>query len=40
MNKSIPWVEKYRPDSFENIVLDKNNEILFKNIIVMNLFPN
>ncbi len=40
MNKSIPWVEKYRPDSFENIVLDKNNEILFKNIIEMNLFPN
>ena len=40
MNKSIPWVEKYRPDSFENIVLDKNNETLFKNIIEMNLFPN
>ena len=40
MNNSIPWVEKYRPDSFENIVLDKNNEILFKNIIEMNLFPN
>jgi replication factor C subunit 3/5 len=40
MNNSIPWVEKYRPDCFENIVLDKNNEIIFKNIIEMNIFPN
>ena len=40
MNNSIPWVEKYRPDCFENIVLDKNNEIIFKNITEMNIFPN
>jgi DNA polymerase III delta prime subunit len=40
MNNSIPWVEKYRPDCFENIVLDKNNEIIFKNITDMNIFPN
>jgi replication factor C subunit 3/5 len=40
MNNSIPWVEKYRPDCFENIVLDKNNEIIFKNISEMNIFPN
>jgi replication factor C subunit 3/5 len=40
MNNSIPWVEKYRPDCFENIVLDKNNETIFKNITEMNIFPN
>ena len=40
MNNSIPWVEKYRPDCFENIVLDKNNEIIFKNITEMDIFPN
>jgi replication factor C subunit 3/5 len=40
MNNSIPWVEKYRPACFENIVLDKNNEIIFKNITEMNIFPN
>jgi replication factor C subunit 3/5 len=40
MNSSIPWVEKYRPDNFDNIVLDRNNEIIFNNIIDMNLVPN
>ena len=40
MNNSIPWVEKYRPDRFENIVLDENNEKIFKNIVDVNLFPN
>jgi len=40
MNNSIPWVEKYRPDRFENIVLDENNEKIFKNIVDFNLFPN
>ena len=40
MNSSIPWVEKYRPDKFENIVLDENNEKIFKNIVDVNLFPN
>ena len=40
MNNSIPWVEKYRPDRFENIVLDEKNEKIFKNIVDVNLFPN
>ena len=41
MNKeSIPWVEKYRPDVFEDIILDNNNKLLFKNILNMNYFPN
>ena len=26
-----PWVEKYRPTSFEDIVLDPHNYIIMKN---------
>ena len=37
---NIPWVEKYRPTSFENIVLDKVNQTILENIIKMNMFPN
>ena len=40
MNKNIPWIEKYRPDKFENIVLDEINQSLLKNIIETNHFPN
>ena len=41
MNKeSIPWVEKYRPDIFEDIILDNDNRELFKNILERNHFPN
>ena len=39
-NESIPWVEKYRPSQFEDIVLDPLNRSLFKNIIDKNYFPN
>ena len=35
-----PWVEKYRPDRFKDIVLEKNNKILLQNIIKQNNFPN
>ena len=35
-----PWVEKYRPKKFEDIVLDKNNSEIFKNIIKKKYFPN
>ena len=37
---NIPWIEKYRPENFENIVLDEYNKILLKNIVEMNHFPN
>jgi replication factor C subunit 3/5 len=37
---STPWVEKYRPKTFENIVLDKTNQVIFKNIIEKGYFPN
>ena len=41
MNKeSIPWVEKYRPEVFEDIILDENNKELFKNILETKNFPN
>ena len=37
---STPWVEKYRPVCFEDIVLDPINKTLLKNIIDNNYFPN
>ena len=36
----IPWVEKYRPTHFDNIVLDPINRTLFEKIIEKNQFPN
>ena len=35
-----PWIEKYRPTKFRDIVLEKNNKILLKNIIKQKNFPN
>ena len=40
-----PWVEKYRPTIFENIVLDDMNKTILENIIIKNIikqnnFPN
>lgn len=41
MNKdSIPWIEKYRPTNFEEIVLESTNREIFKNILKNNYFPN
>ena len=37
---NIPWIEKYRPKSFEGIVLDKINKKIIKNIIETRYFPN
>ena len=36
----IPWVEKYRPINFKDIVLDNYNKNIFNNIIKTNYFPN
>ena len=36
----IPWVEKYRPIEFDDIVLDDFNKIIFNNILKNNYFPN
>ncbi|MAR51091.1 MAG: hypothetical protein CML42_08195 [Rhodobacteraceae bacterium] len=35
-----PWVEKYRPNKFEDIVLEETNKLLLTNIINNNSFPN
>jgi len=40
MNNSTPWVEKYRPNKFDDIVLDSLNKLLLKNIIKKEYFPN
>ena len=40
VNSYIPWVEKYRPMIFEDIVLDKENKIIFNNMLKRNYIPN
>jgi DNA polymerase III delta prime subunit len=41
LNKeNIPFVEKYRPTHFDNIVLDPTNKVILKNIIETGYFPN
>ena len=39
-NIFIPWVEKYRPTNFNEIVLDPLNKEIFENILKNNYFPN
>lgn len=39
-NESIPWIEKFRPSEFENIVLDPLNKEILQNIINTSYFPN
>jgi len=36
----IPWTEKYRPNKFEDIVLDPINRTFFMNILEKKYFPN
>lgn len=40
MNETIPWVEKYRPQQFDDIVLDKNNKQILVNLIKNSKFYN
>jgi replication factor C subunit 3/5 len=40
MNSFTPWVEKYRPNTFDDIVLDKINKKILENIIKNEHFPN
>jgi len=37
---SIPWVEFYRPSTFDDVVLDPLNKIMMKNIIETSYFPH
>lgn len=38
--ETIPFVEKYRPTNFDDIVLDPLNKKILKNIITTSYFPN
>jgi DNA polymerase III delta prime subunit len=38
--QNIPWIEKYRPTHFDDIVLDPLNRQIFNNILTHNYFPN
>lgn len=38
--QNIPWVEKYRPTHFEDIVLEPINKKIFENILKNDYFPN
>lgn len=40
MQENIPWIEKYRPLHFDDIVLDPFNRMLFQNILTRRYFPN
>ena len=40
MKNNSPWVEKYRPTKFDDIVLEPLNRTLLTNIIETNNFPN
>ena len=40
VNNNIPFVEKYRPTNFDDIVLDPLNKTILKNIIETSYFPN
>jgi replication factor C subunit 3/5 len=39
-NENIPWVEKYRPTNFDDIVLSEINRDIFNNILELRYFPN
>ena len=38
--ENMPWIEKYRPKQFKDIVLENVNKKFFKNILKHNIFPN
>jgi replication factor C subunit 3/5 len=40
LNDSVPWMEKYRPVEFDQIVLDPLNKKILQNVIESEHFPN
>jgi len=37
---SLPWIEKYRPTTIDDVILSETNYLLFHNIIKFNYVPN
>lgn len=37
---NTPWCEKYRPNCYNNIILNDNNKLIFDNILKENIFYN
>ena len=37
---NIPWIEKYRPTNFDDIVLDDTNKTILNNILKSSFVPN
>jgi DNA polymerase III delta prime subunit len=40
INNAMPWVEKYRPSCFDEIVLEPMNRTILSNILKTGYFPN
>ena len=40
MNEFSPWVEKYRPQTLNDVVLDATNKDILNNILKKKYFPN
>lgn len=38
--EQIPWIEKYRPNDFDSIILEKNNKMILKNMIQEERIPH
>jgi len=36
----MPWVEKYRPSGFKDVILDPKTKIILENILTTRYFPN
>ena len=36
----LPWIEKYRPQDLNSIILDSETSTIFNNMITMNYYPN
>jgi replication factor C subunit 3/5 len=39
-NENIPWVEKYRPEGFDDVILDAKTKRILQNILDSQYFPN
>ena len=36
----LPWIEKYRPQDLNSIILDNETSTIFNNMIKLNYYPN